>query len=117
MKRKRASANESRTKDPIEEEPVLDELKYKAQILAHLINIGSVGRTREYTMVNTNSPDDEDEARLRDIFNDVFIQFFPEDAYIVDSDGNELRGGKTRRNRRRHIRCSLKHKRKYTRRR
>jgi len=115
MKRKResVSANESRIKYPIEEEPVLDELKYKAQILAHLINIGSAGRTREYTMANTNSPDDEDEARLRDIFNDVFIQFFPEDAYIVDSDGNELRGGKTRRNRRRHSRRSLKHKRKY----
>jgi len=116
QKRESVSVNNPVVEEPVVEEPALDELKYKAQILAQLIDMGSVDRTRTYTMVNTNPPDDAHEARLRDIFNDVFMQFFPEDGYIVDSDGNELRGGKTRRNRRRYSRRSLKHKRKYTKR-
>lgn len=117
MKRKRESVSVS-----VEESmPMDDEMKFKADMLQHLSEIGSERRTIEYNAVNGRRPHDIDEMKLRDMYNEVFMRFFPEDAHrvsvVVDRYGDPLGGGKTKRNRRRHSRRSLKRNRKYTKRR
>ena len=97
-----------------------DELKFKADMLQHLTEIGSERRTIEYNAVNGMRPHDIDEMKLRNMYNEVFMRFFPDDAHrvsvVVDRYGDPLGGRKTKRNRRRHSRRSLKRNRKYTKR-
>ena len=87
---------------------------YKAEILNALTNMDSNERTNQYNMVN-GMPHEEGENDARDIFNSVFMRYFPDDAHggesvVLSGNRGPFQGGKTRRNRRRRGRRSLKRK-------
>ena len=86
---------------------------FMAKILEHLIKLGPEQRTYEYNIVN-DLKNGEPNMMARELYNHVFMMFFNEDAHngipVLDINGHPLGGGKTRRNRRRHCRHSLKHK-------